>query len=232
MKRIVNVEKEIDKATGPLTPTATKLLQKIKDQAEEYTASFCGNGKYQVSGPWQDQCVVNVNQRTCSCKKWEITGMPCKHAVSAIWDMRRNNGAIGIPETFVHECYWLSTWRNMYSFKVDPINGRRLWIKSPCPTTLLPPKHRVPIGRPKKKRRKSATEKEDMIKGNTVSRAQKTVTCTKCNNKGHNARTCKGQLPTVGKKGKKKNEKGKEKDKGKENEKGKQKKKGKEKDPL
>lgn len=84
MKRIVNVEKEIDKATGPLTPTATKLLQKIKDQAEEYTASFCGNGKYQVSGPWQDQCVVNVNQRTCSCKKWEITGMPCKHAVSAI----------------------------------------------------------------------------------------------------------------------------------------------------
>nr|KAJ0203450.1 hypothetical protein LSAT_V11C500268630 [Lactuca sativa] len=87
--------------------------------------------------------------------------------------MRRNNGAIGIPETFVHECYWLSTWRNMYSFKVDPINGRRMWIKSPCPTTLLPPKHRVPIGRPKKKRRKSATEKEDMIKGNTVSRAQK-----------------------------------------------------------
>nr|KAJ0207297.1 hypothetical protein LSAT_V11C500268620 [Lactuca sativa] len=66
MKRIVNVEKEIDKATGPLTPTATKLLQKIKDQAEEYTTSFCGNGKYQVSGPWQDQCVVNVNQRTCS----------------------------------------------------------------------------------------------------------------------------------------------------------------------
>nr|KAJ0200387.1 hypothetical protein LSAT_V11C600312110 [Lactuca sativa] len=51
MKRIVNVEKEIDKATGPLTPTATKLLQKIKDQAEEYTTSFCGNGKYQVSGP-------------------------------------------------------------------------------------------------------------------------------------------------------------------------------------
>ena len=88
MKRIVNVEKEIDKATGPLTPTATKLLQKIKYQAEEYTASFCGNGKYQVSGPWQDQCVVNVNQRTCSCKKWEITGMSSKHVAYAIRGMR------------------------------------------------------------------------------------------------------------------------------------------------
>ena len=93
----MNVDKEITKATGPLTPIATKILQKIKDEAEEYVASFCGNGKYQVSGPWQDQCVVNVNQQICSCKKWEITGMPCKHVVSAIWDMRKNNATIGIP---------------------------------------------------------------------------------------------------------------------------------------
>nr|KAJ0186639.1 hypothetical protein LSAT_V11C900491240 [Lactuca sativa] len=79
MKRIVNI------------------LQKIKDEADEYITSFCGNRKYQVNGPWQDQCVVNVNQQTCSCKKWEITGMPCKHVVSTSWDMRRNNVAIGIP---------------------------------------------------------------------------------------------------------------------------------------
>nr|KAJ0212320.1 hypothetical protein LSAT_V11C400182410 [Lactuca sativa] len=115
MKRIVNVDKEIDKAT-------------IKDEAEKYITSFCGNGKYQVNGPWQDHC---------SRKKWEITGIPCKHVVSSIRDMMRNDVAIGISETFVHECYWLSTWRNMYSFKVDPINGRRIWMKSPCPTTLL-----------------------------------------------------------------------------------------------
>nr|KAJ0206541.1 hypothetical protein LSAT_V11C500271090 [Lactuca sativa] len=50
IKRIVNV----DKATGPLTPTATKILQKIKDEAEEYISWVCGNGKYQVNGPCQD----------------------------------------------------------------------------------------------------------------------------------------------------------------------------------
>nr|KAJ0186707.1 hypothetical protein LSAT_V11C900465280 [Lactuca sativa] len=88
MKRIVNVDKEIDKATGPLTPTATKILQKIKDEAKEYITSFCGNGKYQVNGPWQDQCVVNMNQRICSCKKWEITGMSSKHVAYAIRGMR------------------------------------------------------------------------------------------------------------------------------------------------
>ena len=133
-----------------------------------------------------------MGQQICSCKKWELTGIPCKHFVSAIWDMMKNNVAIGVLEGYVHECYWLTARRNMYSFKVHPINGRSIWMTSTCPTTLLPPKHCVTIGRPKKKRRKSASENEDLIKGNRVSRAQKFVTCAKCNNKVHNARFCNG----------------------------------------
>nr|KAJ0187464.1 hypothetical protein LSAT_V11C900468320 [Lactuca sativa] len=144
--------------TGPLTPTATTILDKIKSKAEQYVATFCGAGKYQVVGPWQDQCIVDVGQQSCTCK----------------------------------------SWKEMYSFKVSPINGRSMWEKSAIPTTLLPPKHRVPIGRPKKKRTISIVEKEDFVKGNTTSRAHRSVTCTKCNNVGHNARTCKGKRPIVG----------------------------------
>ncbi|KAL6499420.1 hypothetical protein OROHE_026083 [Orobanche hederae] len=132
MKKIVIVDKAILKATGPLTPTATKTLEKLKSEANEYIAIFCGDGKYQISGPWQDQCIVDMGNQSCTCKKWELTGMPCKHAIAAIWDMRRNNRKVGIPETFVHPCYWLSTWKDMYSFKIGPINGRPMWMKSPC----------------------------------------------------------------------------------------------------
>ncbi|GKA72747.1 transposase, MuDR, partial [Tanacetum coccineum] len=77
---------------------------------------------YQAAGPHKDQCVVNVEERTCSCKKWDLTGMPCKHAVAAIWNMVENGLEHGIPETWVH-----------------------------------PNKH-TPIGRPLKKRKKSAAE--------------------------------------------------------------------------
>ncbi|CAI9271636.1 unnamed protein product [Lactuca saligna] len=62
----------------------------------------------------------------------------------------------------------------MYSFTIHPINGRNMWEKPTCPTTLLPPKHHVPIGGPKKKRI-SAMEVEDLVKGNQLSRAQKNV---------------------------------------------------------
>ncbi|CAI9301559.1 unnamed protein product [Lactuca saligna] len=198
MKKIVKVDKEIQKVVGPLTPTATTILDKIKSKAEQYVATFCGAGKYQVAGPWQDQCIVDVGQQSCTCKRWELTGITRKHGVAAIWDMGRNDKDVGIPESFVHPCYWLSSWKEMYSFKVSPINGRSMWEKSAIPTTLLPPKHRVPIGRPKKKRTISIVEKEDFVRGNTTSRAHRSVTCTKCNNVSHNARTCKGQRPIIG----------------------------------
>ncbi|KAL7609105.1 hypothetical protein Lser_V15G13262 [Lactuca serriola] len=190
MKKLVIVQKTIDKCSGPLTPTATKTLEKIKGEAAEYRVVFCGNGKYQViGGEGVDQCVVDITQRTCSCNKWEVTGIPCKHTITAIWDMRRNNENVGIPETWVHPTYWLKTWQEMYSFKIEPINGRMMWAKSTCPTKLLPPKHHVPIGRPKKKRRRSATE-DDSATGT------RTVRCSKCGNVGHNGRSCNGQ--TVG----------------------------------
>nr|KAJ0194909.1 hypothetical protein LSAT_V11C700343460 [Lactuca sativa] len=128
MKKIVNVEKAIGKCIVPLTPKTISV--------------FCGNGKYQVSGPWMDQCAVDVVQQTCSCTKWELIGMPCKHVVATIWEIRKNSKDVGIPETWVHE------------------------EKFECPTTLVPPKNRVTIGRPKKKHRKSACEIDDMVKGN------------------------------------------------------------------
>nr|KAJ0219418.1 hypothetical protein LSAT_V11C300120670 [Lactuca sativa] len=145
MKKIVTVQKEIDKATGPLTPTATIWVGKLKKEATQLRFVFYGNGKYQVSKNLMEQFAVDMGQQTCSCKRWELIGIPCAHE------------------------------------------------KSTCPTTLLPPKHHVPIRRPKKKRRRSAMEVEDLVKGNQLSRAQKSVTCSKCNKSGHNARTCKGQ---------------------------------------
>nr|KAJ0212660.1 hypothetical protein LSAT_V11C400177260 [Lactuca sativa] len=51
---------------------------------------------------------------------------------------------------------------------------------------LLPPKNHVPIRRPKKKRRSSATEYDS-------ARGTGTVRCSKCGNVGHNGRSCKGQ---------------------------------------
>ncbi|GJU42686.1 transposase, MuDR [Tanacetum coccineum] len=122
-----------------------------------------------------------------------------KHAVACIWDMATNGQEPGIPESWVSECYWLSTWQEMYRFKINPYNGPDMWKKSPSPITLTPPDYHTLVGRPAKKRKKSAAELFDgMVKKGKLSRAGKSVTCTKCGQVGHNSRSCKGQRgPTV-----------------------------------
>ncbi|GJY24861.1 hypothetical protein Tco_0398519 [Tanacetum coccineum] len=60
MKRIMNVQGVIDKCTGPLTPTATKIIEYIKKKAHLMKVQWNEANKYQVSGSLGDQCVVDV----------------------------------------------------------------------------------------------------------------------------------------------------------------------------
>ncbi|GJU62560.1 heat stress transcription factor B-4-like protein [Tanacetum coccineum] len=204
MKRIVNVQGVIDKCTGPLTPTATRIMESIKKEAHLMKVQWNGANKYQVSGSLGDQCVVDVVSMTCSCRKWELTGIPCKHVVAACWNMALNDRATPPPETWVNPCYWLSTWKETYSHKIQPICGTKYWEKSTCPTTLLPPKHHVQVGRPRKKRKRSKHEDEPFVKDGKLSRKGRTITCQSCGNTRHNKATCKGQgrkATTVGQDG-------------------------------
>nr|GEX79375.1 hypothetical protein [Tanacetum cinerariifolium] len=101
MKIIVNVQCVIDKCTGPFTPTATRIMESIKKEAHLMMVQWNRENKYQVSGSLGDQCVVDVVSMTCSCRKWELTGIPCKHVVAACWNMALNDRATPPPETWV-----------------------------------------------------------------------------------------------------------------------------------
>ncbi|GJW79179.1 hypothetical protein Tco_0140861 [Tanacetum coccineum] len=132
--------------------------------------------------------------KTSWMRKWEISCIPCKHAIAAIHDMTDNGNDVGIPEDWVHDSYKLATWKAVYSHKVNPVNGRELWSKFNCPTTLLPPKIHPQIGRPPKKSKGEIV----MVKGNKLTRQGKTVTCSLCHAAGHNKRSCDRRQPSQG----------------------------------
>nr|KAJ0204637.1 hypothetical protein LSAT_V11C500292560 [Lactuca sativa] len=202
MKRICNVVKDQRKCQGPLTPTATKLLKKNEQQAAEYIARWNGGGKYQVAGPWNDQHVVDIDQMTCTCRKWELTGIPCRHAIATWSEMTDNGEMVGELYIWVHKVYLLTLKLNL-----------AMWPKSDCPTRIIPPPYHKMPGRPKKKRRQSMEERmsqkekssqiESVIASQSQTQGSKevemlsrkfgSVTCGKCKQKSHNKRTCKGQ---------------------------------------
>nr|GEV65092.1 transposase, mutator type [Tanacetum cinerariifolium] len=74
-------------------------------------------------------------------RKWELTGMSCKYIMAAIYNMSENSMGVGIPEQWVHVAYRLETWAHVYSFEINPCNGKEIWpvVES---ATAIPPIHK------------------------------------------------------------------------------------------
>ncbi|GJY32184.1 hypothetical protein Tco_0415679 [Tanacetum coccineum] len=135
MKRIVVVQKVIAKTVRPLTPFVTALFDAIKKNATEYIVQWNGGYLYQ-----------------------ELTGIPCKHVVAAIYNMFENLMGVAIPEQWVHAAYRLETRAHVYSFKVNLCNGREMWSVVESRTVIILSLYKPQVGRPPKKRKKSHDE--------------------------------------------------------------------------
>nr|GFC80067.1 hypothetical protein [Tanacetum cinerariifolium] len=83
----------------PLTSTSSRIMESIKKEAHLMKVQWNKENKYQVSCSLGDQCVVDVVSMTCSCRKWELKRIPCKHVVATCWNMALNDQAAPPPET-------------------------------------------------------------------------------------------------------------------------------------
>ncbi|KAF2302623.1 hypothetical protein GH714_042392 [Hevea brasiliensis] len=63
-------------------------------------------------------------EKTCTCHRWELNGIPCAHACAVIFG---NNEE---PEDYVHDCYSMRTYLRVYSHVIHPINGHDMWPKA------------------------------------------------------------------------------------------------------
>ena len=129
---------------------------------------------------------VSVNLVEKTCKRWELTGIPCPHAVAVIWKANE------LPEDYVHEYYRLETYLRAYNYIIYPMNGPKMWPRSGL-RTILPPKYGRMPGGPKMVR---VREPDEQPKNTTkLNKYQTSGNCRRCGTTGHNARTCKFQGP-------------------------------------
>ena len=128
---------------------------------------------------------------TCTCRIWQVSGIPSAHAVATIYFINRD------PNKYVSPFFSKSCFISTYNHRVNPLNGVKLW-----PTTNfakpLPPKFRRMPGRPSISRRKDAYEGGSRSRTNNfgheeVGRIGRQMTCKNCWEVGHNSRGCKNQ---------------------------------------
>ena len=122
---------------------------------------------------------VNLGELTCSCNHWQLSGIPCVHAASAILHSGRN------IEDLVHEYFTVSMWKKAYEAVIYPFPDVDLTPPNER-DKYYPPELKRRAGRPRKQRRREEGEV-----GSSSSRA-KTVKCGTCGKEGHNKRGCQG----------------------------------------
>ena len=59
-------------------------LERIKSKVVHCISHWNGGSKYEVNYIYGGRHVVDLNERTCDCGRWGLSGIPCFHAASAI----------------------------------------------------------------------------------------------------------------------------------------------------
>ena len=138
-----------------------------------------GSFGYEI-GHYNDTYVVNLENKTCACGAWILSGIPCCHVVCAINDRQEQ------LEDYISEWYSKDTYLRSYTYMMSTLNGEKFWPECIEPPTKPPPFKKMP-GRPKISRRKE--EYEIGSNGRLIKRGRQ-VTYQHCFGKDHNKATC------------------------------------------
>ncbi|XP_076925285.1 uncharacterized protein LOC143588058 [Bidens hawaiensis] len=174
MTRIITKHSEMLAEDVVVCPRIQKKLDRAKKWAHKCAVFPSAYNVFQVKD-FADDLAVDLNNRTCSCRKWDLTGLP--KLLGFLEEML---------EQFVSDCYLKDTYLRSYSYTIPPLPSERYWPKVDYP--LDPPPIKSQPGRPKTKRKKDSHEvPKNPCK---LTKHGGEMSCSNCKESGHNIRTC------------------------------------------
>jgi len=107
--------------SGNVCPKIRKKLLKNAQFANTCYAVPAGKGVFEVqSGDFQ--YIVDIIGRHCDCRRWDLTELPCSHAISCLRHER-------IPtESVVPKCYSVEAFATAYGFNIWPCADKSTWF--------------------------------------------------------------------------------------------------------
>ena len=88
--------------------------------------------------------VVNLNERTCSCRKRQVSSIPCKHALAFITSL--SNTPL---ENHVDHYYSIEKFESAYAQLIPAMDDKRQWPPSSHGFFMHPPMLKAATVRPK-----------------------------------------------------------------------------------
>ncbi|CAN1191387.1 hypothetical protein LINPERHAP2_LOCUS41030 [Linum perenne] len=186
MSQIVKKHKMHANVEDFIAPRVRKNIEKAKERSRLCIARATLNMLCEVV-EGNNGFMVDLNFMSCSCGYWGLGGIPCHHAVSAISYLRLE------VDDFVQKYYHIEYVARGYTHGIPLLVGQQAWSQVNG-YTIHPPRMKCMPGRPKKARRKEASELHPPTSqrgGRTKLRELGMVMhCRTCKQPGYNVRSC------------------------------------------
>ncbi|XP_016188832.1 uncharacterized protein LOC107630251 isoform X1 [Arachis ipaensis] len=179
--------------SGRLAPTQQSRLEREKRESNKWRPLPTGDDAGNV---YEVHCLpikvsVDLGKGTCSCRLWQITGLPCRHACAALAYQNRR------PEEYAHNWLTMGAYNAAYQTSMRPVPSQEYWEHLET-LPILPPLYRKPIGRPTLKRDKRNDGPKEKSDPHRTTRRIGTIICKYCLQAGHNKRSCKKRKEAMG----------------------------------
>ncbi len=126
--------------------------------------------------------VVNMEAWSCNCNRWDLSGIPCTHALTVMSYLRVD------AEDYVTFNNTAAAYRLAYDMRIFPVPSFRFWPDDLTMDMCSPPVIEKKPGRPIVKRVRHPSEgKKSHVAINKQRRPPK---CRYCGERGHNMRNC------------------------------------------
>ncbi|KAE8790094.1 hypothetical protein D1007_35609 [Hordeum vulgare] len=178
MTEYQSIKEKIESSRWKITPTYMENLEESKKYSRHCTAYMAGPGIWQATSG-EETYYVNLEKWTCDCKKWDLTIVPCNHAVCATTRLKLQR------EDFVHDFFKKPLYKETYKHIVYPLPGPEFWPRTPT-QDMDPPVFKEKKGRKQTVRRKGQFE----VPSPTDTSRMAIITCSNHNGQKHRYTYC------------------------------------------
>jgi hypothetical protein len=104
-------QKEVEGFVGNFCPKIRSKVIKNSEFANLCFAMPAGHGVFQIQFKEYNN-TVDILAKTCDCRRWQLTGIRCCHAIACLRHER-------IPaESMLPDCYSVQTFQKAYEFSI------------------------------------------------------------------------------------------------------------------
>ncbi|CAN6171229.1 unnamed protein product [Urochloa humidicola] len=79
-----------------------------------------GENRFEVMH-FNNRFTVDLDKKECSCRYWQLSGLPCPHAISSIF-FKTNK-----LDDYIASCYYVEDFKKTYSYCLQPLEGMSNW---------------------------------------------------------------------------------------------------------